>query len=148
MTDHKHAMPGLPGLLAVKYNTTGGNKTTTSATQADIDATNAAVTFTAPASGNILVRISIEINLSGGVQNAFLGLRESTTNLVNGTTGTFAMQGIAAASEEQVVWTAYLTSVSAGSHTYKAAFSVNGSITMTVRQAAASPLVMEVWAAP
>lgn len=148
--DHKHAMPASPAgsVLAVAKIVTSANYTTTSATQADVNA-SVAVTFTAPASGNIIVRATVPVNISAAVQNAFLGLRESTTDLVNGTTGTFACQGNATfANELLVAWEAYLTGVSAGSHTYKLAFAVNGGATFIVRSFAGAPIILTVIAAP
>lgn len=141
-----------PSLLAVVYNITGGNKTTTSATMADVDATNSIIAFTAPASGDILVRVSAAVNISNANQNAYFGLRESSTDLVNASgtpKGTFACQGNTTFNGElQVQWTAYLTGVSAGSHTYKLSFGVNGGASFIVRQSAGSPVTLEVWACP
>lgn len=148
--DHKHAMPASPAgsVLAVAKINNSTNYTTTSATQADTHS-SVAITFTAPSSGNILVRAVVAVNMSAAVQNAFLGLREGTTDLVNGTVGTFAIQGIAAsATEHQVAWEAYLTGVSAGSHTYKLAFAVNGGATFIVRSFAGAPITLSVFAAP
>lgn len=134
-------------LLAVNVNTAGGNKTTTSATEADVDATNALVTFTAPASGKVLVRCTSTININGVNANAFFGLRESTTNL--GAGNVFAVQGQTATSQELLIpWAMYLTGVSAGSHTYKLAFAVNGGASFVVRASAANPMLFEVWACP
>lgn len=139
--------PAVSPLLAIAVNTAGGNQTTTSATEADVDATNAKVTFTAPASGNVLIRVSCTCYVSNNNQNAFLGLRESTTNL--GAGAVFAIQGQTATALEMVIsWVMYLTGVSGGSHTYKLAFSVNGGATFIVRAATATPMVFEVWACP
>lgn len=53
-SDHVHASTA--GVLAAKtYGGKGSNPSTTSSTFADIDATNLAVTFTAPASGSVLI---------------------------------------------------------------------------------------------
>lgn len=146
------ASGGTSDLLQAKLNTSSGNVSTTSATAADIDATNAAITFTAPASGNVLVRVTCIVNMSVNVQNAFMGLRESTTDLVNsgGTPkGTFLCQGNGTFNLEGLVtWAAYLTGISAGSHTYKVSHAVNGGATLTVRGSASSPMTIEVWGAP
>jgi hypothetical protein len=134
------------GLLASVVNTAGGNKTTTSATQADVDATNAVITFTAPTSGNVIVRATVPCNMTAAAQNAFLGIRESTTNVID---SFFAMQGNATFSQEMLVpWVGRITGISAGSHTYKLAFAVNGGATFTARSFAGAPMTLEVWAAP
>lgn len=134
------------GTLAVVLNSASGNKSTTSATQADVDATNAVITFTAPASGNVVFRATTVGNMTTAVQNAFLGVRESTTNVV----GPFpAMQGNSSfVSESLISWSIYITGITAGSHTYKLAFSVNGGATFTVRGGATNPMLLEVIAAP
>jgi hypothetical protein len=135
--------PGV--MLGLLYNVTGGNKSTTSATQADVDATNALVTFTTPASGQVLIRCVFNGNVDANLQNAFVGLREGTTDIA---AGIFAMQGMAAAGRDDLITASfYLSGLSAGAvHTYKLAFSVAGGATFTIRQAAASPVTMEVWA--
>jgi hypothetical protein len=120
-----------------------------------VDATNAAVTFTAPASGNVLVRVTLTAAGPAGINaNTFLGLRESTTNLVNSggsPAGTTLLQSqtLAGANVEGVYsWVAYLTGVSAGSHTYKLSYASNSSEALTLRAAAGAPMIIEVWAAP
>jgi hypothetical protein len=146
----KGGSAGASGLLAVFKQSAGTSQSTTSATQADVDATNAAITFTAPASGKVLIRVTCHAAMNAANQNAFLGLREGTTNIAG---PTFATQGVAAASFDEVVSVCfYLTGVSAGSHTYKLAFSVNGGATFTIRQigsvATIFPVTMEAWACP
>lgn len=47
---------------------------------ADLDATNLAVTFNAPASGSVLIRLTCSASLDAGV--LYFGIRESTTNVV------------------------------------------------------------------
>ena len=89
--------------------------TTSSATLGDIDATNCIITFTAPASGHVLVMISC---LAGGTGGAYLGLREGTNQV-----GTQAyLGGAVSTSTLRNIAHFDVTGVSAGSHTYKAAF--------------------------
>lgn len=141
---------GGTGLLALFVQTAGTNKTTTSATQADVDATNAVVTFSAPASGNVLVRVTCHIGMSANFQNGRLGLRESTTDVA----GPYdAIVGTAAQTTFQTHSLAFrVAGISAGSHTYKLAFAVSGGATLTVLQIGSGgtiyPVTMEVWAAP
>lgn len=135
-----------PGtLLAIVKNVTGGSKTTTSSTQADVDATNSLVTFTAPASGNILVRVHCTYNVDTSFNaNCFLGLRESTTNIVD---KQFAIQSQTVMNQEGTVSIDfYVTGVSAGSHTYKLAFASNSSEPFIIRQSSNQPVIMSVWA--
>jgi hypothetical protein len=142
--DHKHAMPASPAsaLLAVALINNTTSYTTTSSTQADTHS-SVAVTFTAPASGNVLVRVTCGIRMDNTNNNAFLGLRESTTNVVD---KDFAIQGQTAMIQECLVSkTFYVTGVSAGSHTYKLAFAVNGGATFTVRANNGVPVLLEVW---
>ena len=133
------------GLLAVASCNTGASYTTTSSTQADVNS-SVAVTFTAPASGNVVVKVWCPINMSAANQNAWLGLRESTTDVVS---KQFAFQGQTATAQELgLSITFYVTGISAGSHTYKLAYAVNGGASFTVRaSSAATPTIMEVWAA-
>lgn len=139
---------GTGSLLAIAQNTAGGSKTTTSATQADVDATNAVITFTAPASGNVLVRVTVTANTDATANaNCFLGLRESTTNVVN---KTFAQQSqLYGTIEQLVVWSAYISGLTPGSsHTYKLAFASNSSEPFTLRASATNPMILEVWSCP
>ena len=93
---------------------------TTSSSMADIDGTNAIVTFTAPTSTNVVV----EIGMYGGTDaaaNMHLGIRESTTNIVKGL--------VIGGGSQNIYFTRkfLVTGISAGSHTYKAAWSVSTS---------------------
>jgi hypothetical protein len=132
---HAYA-PGADGAVGVTYSTTF----------VDLDATNAAVTFTAPASGNVLVRLTA--TTSGGVAatDYFWGLRESTTIL-----GASANMGAENIGLPQTLSAAfYLTGISAGSHTWKWAHRVSNASNPC--GLACGPthgqLVMEVWGAP
>lgn len=131
---------GAGAISAFKYDTAGGNKSTTSTTQADVDATNAVVAGTVPASGNFLIIASFTVNMSANNQNAFVGLREGTTDVLN---GIFACQGQAGFNLEALVAVRlYVTGATPGSHTYKLAFKVNGGATFTIRASASSPLTL------
>jgi hypothetical protein len=118
----------------------GSTYTTSSATLADVDATNLKVTFTAPASGNVLVRLTCNGHPSSGNYMQW-GLRESTTDLgtavrASDTTTDWVLSTVAV----------YLTGVSAGSHTYKWSFaSSSGTATL---HTGIGPAVMEVWSCP
>lgn len=152
---HDHTgVPGVGGgsgtglLAVVSYGpgTTGTYTTTT--TQADVDGTNVRVTFTAPASGNVLVRATMQAFPNSTTGSLRLGLRESTTDIVN------AQQVAADLATSDIIlvsWAAYLTGVTAGSHTYKLAAShVTNSWTLRWGDGAGdpTPVVLEVWEAP
>lgn len=116
---------GGPGtILALKQYTPGSDSTvhntTNTTTGEDVDATNAAVTFTAPASGKVLVTISAFCaQNSSGV--GYFQIREGSTVLAEwrGVSGT-------AFSETHPTVMALLTGVSGGSHTYKMGHRVSG----------------------
>lgn len=133
-------------LLGVtSYGGSASNYTTTSSSLADVDATNAKVTFVAPASGNVLVKMTAVCSNSTAV-GAFFGIRESTSDVAG---KTFAKNGTPAAS---VMVPFLITGLTPGSsHTYKAAFCTSGG-TFTIFQegnaAGNGQVTLEVWAAP
>jgi hypothetical protein len=131
------------GLLAYAAYAPGGENTytTTSGTLADVDATNLQITFTAPASGNVLVLLHA---LTAAVADVAFGLREATS-----TVGTHQL---VTASVAIVAVTAhlYVTGVSGGSHTYKFAWMTEGGGLATIYYGGSfrGPITMEVWSAP
>jgi hypothetical protein len=141
---------GGSGLLAVnQYAPTSQTVYSSSGTaMQDVDATNMAVTFTAPASGNVLVRLNAFTDSNSAAGDMFWGLRESTTDL----------PGIArllrGANDEGYNSVAfYLTGISGGSHTYKWAFGASsGTVRIIIQDGSAigewGPGIMEVWSAP
>ena len=134
---------GGASLLAIHTYTAGsdGYVTTGSATPVDIDATNFAITFTAPASGNVLVRVGLCIQTSG-TNHTRIGLRETSSDI-------YAPFNVAVAvgSPLWLLPTYYLTGVSAGSHTYKASWDTDGTGYL-FNGPIYGPYLMEVWAAP
>lgn len=71
------------GLLAYTAYDPGtlANYTTTSTTFVDVNATNLAVTFTAPSSGKVLVRLTATCQISGSGATMDWSLRTGTTDL-------------------------------------------------------------------
>lgn len=139
-------------LLAYKANT-AGNYTTglSSATLADVDATNMAVTFTAPVSGNVLVRLSAACSAGDTNANAYLtwGLREDTTIIAGGVGESIVHRNPNDASAYQVIGASMafvLTGISAGSHTYKWAYAISTGNAAVIKANSSSPAIMEVWA--
>lgn len=138
-------------LLAVVayYPGSENTYTVTSTTLGDIDATNVAITFTAPASGNVVVHAEM---LCGGTMNGAdpswnMGLRESSsqvgslTMIANGSSTAIARRACSF----------YLTGISAGSHTYKLASklaSAGGTGTIYYGGTSRGPILLTVTAAP
>lgn len=125
---------------------TGGSYTTTSTSLVDVDATNLAVTFTAPASGKVLVRLTGYCQISSTAGAASWGVRESTTDLISG----------AATRESNALCVSrafLITGISGGSHTYKWAHRATSGHTASLHYGGAipsgsGPLTMEVWSVP
>lgn len=113
------AASGGGGLLgASSYaSATDTNPNRASTTTAALDATNFAVTFTAPASGVVVVRFGLRMAPVGGGLSVYLGILEGAALLAEALSTQFSFTGV-----EEVPFTARLTGVSAGSHTYKAAY--------------------------
>jgi hypothetical protein len=127
---------------------------TSSSTLADVDATNFAVTFTAPASGNVIVRASAWIDQSAGTGgDFFMGLREGSTDLACVTR--VARDSTDHDSQQYLSVPLYLSGLGAGSHTLKLSFAASSSNTYriivqdgSVATTKWGPFVMEVIAAP
>lgn len=137
---------GSAELLAYKAHS-AGDETTTSTSLADLDATNAIVTFTTPASGNVLVRLSATVS-PGTTSGAFCswGLRESTTDIAGAAGDSIAARGVGTTDQYVGATKVFvLTGISAGSHSYKWSWAVSAG-TATLKANANSPAVMEVWA--
>lgn len=135
-------------LLGYKSYAGSATYTATSGTLVDADATNLAVSFTAPASGNVLVRLTGTMRLNAAVANRVLwGLRESTTNIGGGDSAGvyvgYAFTGSVSILQSTSV-AFVLTGVSAGAHTYKWAIgcTANGGGLLVD---ASNPATMEVW---
>lgn len=119
--------------------------TATSATQADIDASNAAVTFDGTGWDTVLVRVSVLVQNNTLQKWSYFGLRESTTN-VAGPTKVFYMNSGAGVDFVRRSCEFVVGSISDGSHTYKLAGSVDTTSTLTFYTGPTQGrLVMEVW---
>lgn len=112
------------GILAQKIYNPGTitTYTITATTITDVDSTNLAVTFTAPASGNVLVTLQGLHQIPNGAASAYTslywGLRESTTTLHEKVV--FGGAFLSSAAWDMASCMRYvITGISAGSHTYK-----------------------------
>lgn len=135
----------IPGqMLAVTSRTSGSDTqySTASATDSDVDATNLAVTFTAPPSGSVSVTLSGTANNSAA-NNGFWTIREGSSTLVSFLIGTgtgFARTRIA-----------LITGLTPGtSYTYKWGYYrvTNGTWFLYYGTPSYGPLTMVVQAAP
>lgn len=140
-------------LLAYKSNNTGGVYSTSSATLADVDATNMVVSFTVPSTGNVLIRLTAMVDTTVGTAGQYLhwGLRESTTNIgtsqavtrapnVNGRLGVavIPVTGLTPGDAKTYKWSHAMTQASAATgRTYAGAGGGDQPFA-----------TMEVWAAP
>lgn len=136
---------GGSSLLAVIAYKPASNTTTpvTSTSAADIDAPNLVITFTAPASGNVVVRVGCLVE-GPSIVSCYWALREGSTTL------DWARLGDNMPRSYRTM-DFLISGLSAGSHTFKWAGAVDGS-TMnlfygpgTTNMGAA---IMEVWSAP
>jgi hypothetical protein len=111
---------------------------TSSGSDADLDATNLSCVFTAPASGNVLVKLSALTNAQGSA--GYWTVREATTNL--GTAYVTAFSGAFRGAAEF-----YITGLSAGSHTYKWGYYGAGGM-IVYGGPTFGKAIIEIWAAP
>lgn len=100
-----------------------------------------AVTFTTPASGNVLVRLTAFVYMTAG-NNMYWGLREGTSNV-----GTSMVADFGGGQHTASV-AIKLTGLSAGSHTIKWSADVSGGTHYIYANGGEGQAVMEVWAAP
>lgn len=140
---------GASGLLAVHAYTAGtdGRINSTTTSFADVDATNHAITFTAPASGNILVRISGIFSAQNFSNNVFFNLREGSSDI----TGTSRLHCVpVTVADANLTLAFYVTGISAGSHTYKLGWRTDNAATWVgiLSGPTYGPTVYEVWTAP
>lgn len=159
LPDHDHSGDSGDGgvtmgrlLAIVNYIGTLVNVSRTATTFADVDATNLAITFTAPPSGAVLVRVTARINVVNTTSGdmGYWNLREGSSDL-NGTDAQMMASPAAnVAASARVSLTARITGLTPGaSLTYKLGHKIgaaNGTVT-TLAGAVAGPGTLEVWAA-
>jgi hypothetical protein len=133
----------LLGLTAYEHGSDTNFTSTTSTTIVDAHA-SLTVVFTAPASGNVLVRLSCMLEKSGTSGIVRWGLRESTTTLGEAV----MVQTAATLTFMRLSAEFYLTGVTGGAHTYKWAFRTSAGTTYLSGGPTYGKAIMEVWAAP
>lgn len=135
------ATPALLAVTSYVRATDGMAYTVSSTTLVDIDPTNLAVTFTAPASGRVLVRLTGCALVSTANDHIYSQLREGTTPVGPQTIhfqGTFLSTHTASL---------LVSGIAAGSHTYKWAWRMDANTGSMYGGPLHGPQVMEVWAA-
>ena len=137
---------GAGTLLALKEEKAAHTYSTVSTTLADVDATNMAVTFTAPASGNILVRLTAYCDQAGTSEFGRWSLRESTSDIAGA--GGSVIRAPDGGGTATVAFK--LTGVTAGAHTYKWSYKTTAAtgahrILVGAGGDDQPPAVMEVW---
>lgn len=135
----------LLGLVAYAAASDSTLHTQASNTMTVMDGTNVTVTFTAPASGNVLVRCSVLIGIPAS-GDTYLGLIEGVATVA--TAYALATNAAGVAPAGRVTVTFVLTGVSAGSHTYKLAHRVTANSTSAFTGPNYGQAIMEVWSAP
>jgi hypothetical protein len=140
------AAPAASGstLLDVRVNNYGSNYSTTSTSFVDVNASLFYLTITAPASGNVVLRASMPIEFNGGGQ-AIFNWREGSTDLTN-TNFIAVNNGSSFPRAGTHTFNAYLTGVTAGSHTYKLGFRSTSGATF-FGYTNSSPFLLEAWSA-
>jgi len=143
--------PGAGGgssiVLAVRAYASGSDTSISSSSTifTDVDATNQAVTFIAPASGNVLVRVSGVFTTNNFTNNVYIDLREGSTDL----TGTSRVLSVGSGVYVGSSFSFYLSGISGGSHTYKLGFKGGASTNALVTTGPnLGQTVYEVWSAP
>jgi len=143
---------GTGGLLGFKFYATTTTANTTSGTLADADATNLAVAFNAPASGNVLVRLTGVARQPASVgvgARAYWGLRESTTIIAGPQFMLYAETSPGGAVLRTTSAAFYITGLTpASSHTYKWAIAGDGSYGGGMYCDSTNFAIMEVWQLP
>ena len=134
---------GLIGFTAYAAGTDTTLGTTSGTNMTDMDATNAQVTFTAPASGNVWVRFGVMENFSAS-GDIYFGLRESTSTVATCFVTNYRNSAVAI----RLYADFYITGVSAGSHTYKAAHKATAGSGIAFTGPTYGQVVISVYAMP
>ena len=143
----KWATPSSAGSTLLGYVTgySGSNFSTTSTSFVDIDATVFVVTFTAPASGAVVLRATMSVEYTSSGKGAY-NWRESTTNISNSDFNA-VNNGSADPASRMVSWSCRLDGITAGSHTYKLGMKTTNGATTMYGFVNDNRYLLEVWSA-
>lgn len=108
------------------------------ATLTDVDATNAAITFTAPSSGNVLVRVSA-LEARSGSGSTHWGIREGSSTIAEA----FVLDGSATGIRNRAEF--IVSGIAAGSHTYKFAHRSSSNNDVVYSGPANGQVILEVY---
>lgn len=142
------AEAGVPGTILALLAYAPGSETTyttTDTTVADLDATNLAIAFTAPDSGNVIVRLSAMVE-AAAANRCFWALREGSSTIAT----QFVWRAANSTPYARITAEIPITGLTPGSsHTYKwAAKSNTTDDVFTIGGTDNGPFIMEVVAAP
>jgi Collagen triple helix repeat (20 copies) len=128
------------GLTAYAAAGDGGLHTVSTNTMTKMDATNAIVTFTAPASGNILVTTSAlhDFRTSGDI---YWGLIEGTSTVI---ATQYIISAMSSNGDIRLTAKFYFTGITAGSHTYALAHRISSGSATVYTGPTLGQLIMEV----
>ncbi len=141
-------MPAIPrastggGALASVQWSNGSSYTTVSTSPVDVDATNAKITFTAPASGRVRIVLLASATIQTPVAAHMWDLREGGVEV------TGSASYVTKTEAHNCRYSRLFTGLS-GTHTYTWGFwTLDNTKTATIHQSATDPpLLMEAWAA-
>jgi hypothetical protein len=141
------ATPAAAGstLLAVVTNSYGSNYSTTSTSFVDVNASLFVLTFTVPASGNIVLRATMPMEFVSTGQGQY-NWREGSSD-ITGSDFVLASNGGASPIRGTVSWSCYLTGLTAGSKTYKLGMRTTNSGTTMFGYTNNSRFTLECWSA-
>ena len=133
-------------LLAYKTDNYGSNYSTTSTSFVDVNATNFALTFTAPSSGNVILRATMPIEFNGS-GNAVFNWREGTTDL-SGTDFIMVLNGSIFPYAGTIGFSCRVSGLTSGnSYTYKLGMKTTNSGTTFFGYTNNSRFLLECWSA-
>lgn len=133
-------------LLAYKTDNYGSNYSTTSTSFVDVNATLFALTFTAPSSGNVILRATMPIEFNGS-GNAVFNWREGTTDL-SGTDFIVVLNGSIFPYAGTIGFSCRVSGLTSGnSYTYKLGMKTTNSGTTFFGYTNNSRYLLECWSA-
>ena len=132
-------------LLAQLTSSYGSNYSTTSTSFVDVNASLFALTFTTPASGNIVLRATMPMEFASTGQGLY-NWREASSDIAD-SDFVLASNGGSSPIRGTVAWNCYLTGVTAGSHTYKLGMKTTNSGTTMFGYTNNSRFTLECWSA-
>lgn len=132
-------------LLAYQTNNYGSNYSTTSTSFVDLNASLFALTFTAPASGAVILRATMPMEYVGPQIGSY-NWREGTTNLT-GSDFNIALNGSPSPIRQTIHFSCYVSGIGSGSKTFKLGVKTNDASTTMFGYTNNSRFLLEAWSA-